>query len=1061
MKAGHHAEVCEPPLPPFADAAKQDKTRAALSQKLRKTTNNYVVIAPPSAKEEVCYRATELPSYRATELPSYRATERSGRPAPSRLEAPKAHSPRSLAWLLVIAFSGACLAAANLAKAQADSPDPNTLPSPSAYEWDYDGEEFSVEATDPDNWWHPSAPGTLPEEGSHLHFGNRRNLLEGEDSENAHLYPTWYDAEITSFGDDPMPDRFASLWFGFGGWNAELNYTLSGSQITVGDGSRSTYDRLIVAEGRGSHTLDLDVEIVDWVVPFRIHNGLARLRNKWDGSAEDTLTFSQSLTVGNGPLIVSGYGHTVINALHSSATGGTLIKEGTGFLEVDASGYEGEILIRGGALRGKRSDESSLTLAGGVYLLEDGETYEFNLYGSGSERVNWLEGESGGFGTAEEGGTAHLVFGSQGTTLTWGEGGFVSLGSELLFGSEWSSGSLYWHNALDLGDSLDYGGPRTIRLSRNVEAEETFTLYLPKTLTAASGQVLRLIGGGTVVVTADNYDFYGDLDIAGVDLVLRDGGSFFEAGHFTVRDGGSLTLSSYGAPPINNAAITLSSGTLNIESDWLSLGDLTLSGGANHIIRQPISPWVQPLPIQSLTRVAPRSTLLVSLLANDSVGNSILQFTEDTANAITAAAIGGITPWIVTTTGADDSTRRADWAVIDDSKLRRARDNDYYTGSESTWSAEANVNVGASAWGTPPTMLSSNRTINSLRLAAGASIDLNGKTLTIASGGLLIDYSRQTALILGGPSSSALTTAAGRPLYVHTHGDGFISARITGGMDLVKAGSATLTLYSHAPNGHDNALGSLYIHEGRFELNNGARIHATGPIYVGDGGHSATLSLEASDNRWGPPLISGAREVRLRGGHDFSKTASLELLGSHNLHLDHLSISGSSVLEFAIANPWGTVSKIYSELFTIEGKSSRLHVRGWGQRKGNSGTEVETGDYFTHILVSKSSPLLDDYLSQIWFEDYGDAVKIDWKEDTRYWEIVPGWRGWGDINPGGGGGGGGGGDCPPDYPDCPEPSTYGAILAAAGIGLVLWRRRKHQGKRSDADMLPPSTGAIS
>jgi len=929
---------------------------------------------------------------------------------------------------------------ANLANAQADPPDPGSLPSHSAYEWDGAPWEDTAEATDSNNWHHPYTPGTLPEEGSQLHFGNRPNLDEDDDqwNESAHLYPSWYEVEIIGFGDAPLTPHFSSLWFGFGGWNAELSYTLSGSQITVGYGNGAAPDRLIVAEGRGSHTLDLDVVIYNWTAPFRIHNGLARLRHELDGSAWDTLTFSKTITAGNHTLIVSGYGRTVINALHSTGNSGTLIKEGTGLLEVDATGYEGNILIRGGALRGNRSETSYLTLAGGVYLLESGEHYQFELYGSGSKRVNWLEGESGGFGIAGEGGTAHLVFGS-GSTLTWGALGFVSLGSELLFGSEWSSGSLYWNNPLALGPSFDLS-PRTIRLARNIKADETFTLYLSQRLTAASDQVLRLIGGGTVVVTKDNYDFQGDLDIAGVDLVLRDQGTFRNAGHFIVRDGGTLSLGSRFSLPAN-PIIALSSGTLNTE-DWIQLDDLSLSGGANQIIHKP-NRWGPPMPlfVNSLTRTDPRSTLLASLLDNDNFVGTVIQFTPGGAEALAATAIDGITPWLVTTTGADDSTRRADWAVIDGPGLRRSHDYEYYTDSEWGWSAEHNVNVAPSGWG-PPLMLFDDRTINSLRLEASGSVRLNGNTLTIASGGLLLSGNAYGSIGdegygWGYSPIGELTTTANRPLYVHTHGELSIYAKITGGMDLVKASAGTLRIGSpDYDQGHDNDLGSLYIHEGRLEVRDGARIHATGPIYVGDGGHSATLALVAPDNPWGPPLISGKREVRLRGGHDFSKAATLELVGSHDLHLDHLSISGSSILEF---QPLGGTSKIYSEVFTIESESSRLHVRGWLQRHS---TSDDTAGGFTHILVNKNSPLLDDYLSQIWFEGYGDAVKIDWHEDYRYWEIVPGWRGWGNYNPGGSSGG-----VPPppgeiDCPECPEPSTYGAILGAVGLGLAVWRKRK-------------------
>jgi len=75
----------------------------------------------------------------------------------------------------------------------------------------------------------------------------------------------------------------------------------------------------------------------------------------------------------------------------------------------------------------------------------------------------------------------------------------------------------------------------------------------------------------------------------------------------------------------------------------------------------------------------------------------------------------------------------------------------------------------------------------------------------------------------------------------------------------------------------------------------------------------------------------------------------------------------------------------------------------------------------THILVRKTSPELDEYLRQVWFEDYGPAKKINWDQDDRYGEIIP--SGW--VRP------------------VPEPSTYGTIFSVLGAGLVVWRKRKH------------------
>ncbi|KXU36883.1 hypothetical protein AXK12_02720 [Cephaloticoccus capnophilus] len=913
---------------------------------------------------------------------------------------------RRLTWLLILAFSGLCLAAAKLAHAQLSPPE-------RAYEWlDPTG---TGDPTDAAAWLSPGGADLLPTDGAHLNFGTKPALADGyykwvwDDDIGDWVEGPWvpgdyYVGEIAGLGESRLPARYASIWFGFGAPDEPLNmytaYTLTGSEITVGYGT-DEIDRLIAARGFGTHVFDLDVLIHE--VPgldFRIHNDMPSI------FGDEELIFAQTLTSRSGTLIVSGLGRTTINALHGS---GELIKEGAGLLYIDATNYLGELTLRGGTLIGEIADDSTLTLAGGVYGFEDGfRTFERDL-GDGAAKVRWLVGKSGGF-TALDGTELHVTL-DGGRTLTWGEADFVSLGSELLFGSAEASGALHWHNALDLGDPSNRSA-RTIRLNRSSLGD--FSLHLSEELIAAAGQTLRFIGSGTVVVSAGNDAFLGDLEIAGVDLVLGDGGRFGDAAHLTVSEGGTLAISigaSEASPLSGNAAITLSSGTLRWDDPHAAnatrtLGDIILGGGANRIER---SSAANHLRANSLTRIDPRSTLLVELIGPNRSG-SLMEFTDTTA--LESSAIGGIHPWFVVTTGSSAGSSRSDWGIFDsDGHLKRYVT--YYAGSEGTWTAGNNVNV------TATTTLSDNRTINSLRLGSGVLL-LEGHTLTIGSGGILVSNNRPATIYDGGNGSSfgAVTTAGGRPLYIHTHSALTLTAKITGGIDLVKTGAHSLHLNSanSGHSGHTNELGSIYIHQGELHLDGRSRLSSTGTITVGDGGSYAALVLD--DHGAGTPILSGQRDLRLRGGHDYAKAPALILIGAHHdLRLNHLSISGNSVLEFRLPVTGG-LSKIYSEVFTID-PTGRLFVRGWVQELAKSGTDY-TGDRFTHILVSKTSPGLDDYLHQIWFEDYGPAKKTEWAEDNRYWEIVPG----DFVRP------------------LPEPSTYGAILAAAGIGLVAWRKRR-------------------
>jgi len=921
-------------------------------------------------------------------------------------------SNRSLAWLLVLAFSGLCVVAATSASGQ-------VLPPEDAYEWappdfnPWDWDAAPPDATDAANWHSPDGSAALPTEGAHLLFGNRPAVSD------YYVFGSYYDATLTGFGSAPLPSRFASLWFGFGELDDVLNYELTGSEITVGYGMTED-DRLIVANGKGAVILDLDILIHD--VPgldFRIVNHKAL---EWE-----ELKFAGSLT-SHGTLIVDGYGRTAINALHGT---GELIKEGSGTLDLDAANYTGELTIRDGALVGTISDDSALTLAGGVYGFnaDTGSDFERGL-GEGAGNVRWLAGAAGGF-SAHDGAAGNLTL-DGGRTLTWGEEHFVSLGSELLFGSEWAEGQIHWHNALDLGDPLD-SSVRTIRVEGATDYysdSNLFSLTLSEELIAAAGQKLRFIGNGTVVISADNANFHGDLEIAGVTLSLDDGGRFGEVGHFTVREGGTLAVTigwGEASPLAHEADITLHSATLRWEDySWLALerklGDITLASGANRIER---TSAVTPLRAKSLTRIDPRSTLLVWLMDTNGGDGSLMAF-DDTA-AHESAAIEGILPWLVVTVGSNWAAR-SDWGIFEDGFLKPYLN--YYEGSESTWDAGHNVNVTSD--NTP--YLSDDRTINSLRL--DGILRPEGHTLTIGSGGLLVGANAFGSIYDEGNGSGygAITTAAGRPLYVHTHGELYIYTKLTGGMDLVKTGASQLVLPTvNYETGHTNDLGSLIIHEGTLAVQAGVRIATTGKITVGDGGHEATLILDnwRSDPE---PFLLGKPDLRLRGGHGTGPdtAATLRLIGSHDLKLNHLEISGNSVLEFQLSMNRGGTSKIYSEVFTID-PAGRLLVRGWIQMKGGSGGlggdfDLSSADQFTHILVRKTSPGLDEHLRRVWFEEYGPAKKINWAEDDRYWEIVPG--GWVDK--------------------APEPSTYGAILAALGTGLVVWRKRRKQAAEAKA-----------
>jgi len=236
-------------------------------------------------------------------------------------------------------------------------------------------------------------------------------------------------------------------------------------------------------------------------------------------------------------------------------------------------------------------------------------------------------------------------------------------------------------------------------------------------------------------------------------------------------------------------------------------------------------------------------------------------------------------------------------------------------------------------------------------------------------------------------------------------------------MDVVKTGPWPLRYNSSGTS----QIGSLYIHQGTVELNNGAfNTGANGQVFIGDGAGRDTLSISGGTNR-----LANRPKVTLRGtpygrGAEFGAAeaqATLALTNGATQSLRELHIIDRGTLDFINGNP-SAPNRLFLDLLTFNNASAQLFVRGWHE-------------YEDFLLIKKTAYAVGQWpnlLKQIFFDGYSldyDLVLKNYNND--YWEITP----WGRM----------------DASAMPEPSTYGAILGAMGLGFVAWRKKTQQQRR--------------
>ncbi|MBC8008678.1 MAG: autotransporter-associated beta strand repeat-containing protein [Burkholderiales bacterium] len=780
------------------------------------------------------------------------------------------------------------------------------------------------------------------------------------------------------------------------------NLTLAGGVLELGTGTnftrqigtgadqvRWTGDGGFSASG-GARTVTLTNPAgtaggaLQWNTGGFVSTGSALLLSSTNADSTVTLTnaidlngASREVRVAQGSAAVDG----ILSGVLSNSTGtGGIVKTGDGTLQLSGvNTYNGATVIQGGALRGTVPSTSNLQLNGGVY--EISANYAANV-GTAAGEVRWTG--SGGFSAAGADSTVNLN-GASG--VQWNTGNFVATGNSLILGSASATHRVELVDAIDLG-----GATRTIEI-RNGSA--TTEARLSGALTNGG---INVVGAGRLDLTGTS-TYTGVTNITGAEVRLIDGGQFTGNTAITLSGGGALVLDNTGTAANytrvhNNTDFTFNAGRLEVigrtsGADSIEEVDrATFSTGDNVVrIERGASGGNTQLRMGNLDRAAGATVDFQS-------GNGA--FTNDDTTDLPALRVGGGDTTddgvfaYATVNGSDFATKSGNFIQAYTA---------YTTTAESTWGATNNVSLSAAS----TSLAASDRTVNTLRLADSADLNLNGRTLSLDQGGLLVTNGTGSEISNG--TIRATGGYDGRELITHIHGSNAltISAVISndGGnaSALTKSGTGTLTLSGSSSNTY---TGTTTVNAGTLQLNkSGGATAVAGNLVIGDTSGTDTVKILANEQ------IADTATVTLRGGTLLNNNNQAVLdIGNSLETFATLSVTGNSVIDFSGGSP-SAPSFLVIDILTIA-TDAVLTVRNW----------IDAADYF---LIKKSgldSTTEQANIARIVFDGYGTATWEDYSSD--YFMITP------HASP------------------VPEPAAYGLLSLGGLAGFALLRRRRRK-----------------
>ncbi|MEZ0274833.1 MAG: beta strand repeat-containing protein, partial [Roseimicrobium sp.] len=369
---------------------------------------------------------------------------------------------------------------------------------------------------------------------------------------------------------------------------------------------------------------------------------------------------------------------------------------------------------------------------------------------------------------------------------------------------------------------------------------------------ASTGAVLNFTKAntGTLTLTGENRwggnSFTGTTTVRGGTLEVIGSGALYGTTNVILSTSGTLravsTSSMSAGAGVNPAAtLTLRGGTLEMTNDGTpfsgtdgTVGATTVAAGASTIALTTLSPNDSTLTLSSLSR---NKGATVNFVKPASIDRIVI-------HSGTAATVvqdhGLIGNWA--TVGNEFAKYQyfsGNVSSSSDPGVRALEAADYVTSGEADWTFESNAKI------TGSTTLADDRRVNSLNIAAAGvtTVNLNGESLRVESGGLLVSGTSAVTISNGALTAGTGPGSAGE-LIIHQNSSALldITATIVNNsphrVALVKSGTGTARL-----SAANSFTGGVYVNAGTLQINNAAAIHAANTLAV-EGG---TLDLNGND----------------------------------------------------------------------------------------------------------------------------------------------------------------------------------------------------------------------
>ncbi|HYE33202.1 MAG TPA: autotransporter-associated beta strand repeat-containing protein [Methylomirabilota bacterium] len=646
-------------------------------------------------------------------------------------------------------------------------------------------------------------------------------------------------------------------------------YNYFGGGLNINEGTVRTYLETALGNGPnvtlngGILNIGSNIETDGSTVVNRVYT-IGANGGTFDVDGGVTFNMAQSgKLAGTGNLIKSGAGTLVLGGDNSATRTAGLLEITAGTVQIGAENNLGAVA-------------TDVTFSGGTlnitsgFTANAGKVFTFGANGGaidvdyGATLTLGTGGQIRGSGTFNKNGDGTIVLSGNNSGVNGFSGltvinaGTLRVTAENNLGDSGNDISLNG-GTLNLGGSFTASSGKVITVENNggtldIDNGVTFTLGSASQL-SGSGQ-LTVTDTGGLAITGNQNTFTGSLVVSGSTVTLSGAsGTATGISQVTIEKAGTLLLNN--ATSVDNrlaANIVLNGGTISMSSGSNTrelLGSLTLSGGASsvEINRSANGPVMA---FAGLSRTGADATVhFGNTGSGGTLGNTgsnpQISFTAGNVPATANGILGG---WA---TARSVSSGTLNFATIANTTNVAAL-NTFNTGDESGWLAAENVKPSSDARAN----LDANRTVNTLTLESGRTMDGDAFTLTVASGGVI---AQGNATFMDG-TITAGSSGVGGTLFTHVNSgatltvSGVIANNGGGAVNLVKAQPGTLLL-----SGANTYSGATYVNQGTLRVGAAGAIPDASAVTVGAG---ATFDLNNINETVGS--IAGNGSITLGSG---------------------------------------------------------------------------------------------------------------------------------------------------------------------------------------------------